>query len=686
MQRQPPLHSGSMSYIAISLRRLLMILGSFAVVHAYGATLYVATSGNDSNSGNSSAPLRTIVKAYSLASAGTTIIVKAGTYTDYNSGWGLHLGKSGTSSSPITLQSEVQGGAIIDGQNASDRNVGIYIDGSYNIVDGFEIKNGPKGGITIWANNNQILNCNIHNNGNPASSSTQGQDGVYDDEVVSGNVYRANYIHHNGRTGSNLDHGLYVCGKNELVINNVFLANSAHGVQVAGYTTVANLKICNNVMAMNGGNGIVLWQALSGVDIKNNIFYQNGHYAIGSWDAHGSGINIDHNISYGNAYGNFNFTDGASDYTYSLSSPVYSDPQLMNASSSTFDAHLKSSSPGVMSALNLYSTFTTDMAGALRQSSGAWDLGVYKYGATSSGDTTAPTVSMTAPANGATISGTATITCAAADNVGVASVQFQLDGVNVGSVLTSAPYSISLNTATYANGSHTLRAIASDGAGNQTTSTAVTITISNSTGTVPSLSVVASIPTAVINSNYGAFTFTRTGSTAAALNVNYNLGGTAIKWNDYYRAGVGDMPTTITIPSGSASYTMNIAARDNQTHANPETVVLTLAADPSYQVGSPSSATMTIVSNAPAGGGTSGGGTTNSTSIVLQATKTVGGGIKFTWNSVAGKTYRVASKTDVTSPWKDLSGNITATNSTTTWTDTIKVDATRLFYTVYSIN
>jgi len=665
-----------------------MLIGSFVVVHAYGATLYVSTSGNDSNSGASSAPLRTIVKAYSLASAGTTIIVKSGTYTDYNSGWGIHLGKSGTSSSPITLKSEVPGGAVIDGQNASDRNVGVYIDGSYNIFDGFEIKNGPKGGITIWANNNQILNCNIHNNGNPATSSTQGQDGIYSDEVTSGNIYRANFIHHNGRTGSNLDHGLYVCGKNEVIINNILLANAAHGVQVAGYTTVANLKIYNNVMALNGGNGIVLWQYLSGIDIKNNIFYQNGHYAIGSWDAHGSGVNIDHNISFGNAYGHFSFTDGASDYSYNLTSTVYNDPQMVSTSSSTFDPHLKSTSPGVLSALNLYSTFTTDMAGALRQSSGAWDLGVYKYGSTSSGDTTPPTVSMTAPAYGATISGTATISCTAADNVGVSSVQFQLDGANVGSADPSAPYSISLNTASYPNGAHTLRAIAKDAAGNQTTSGSVNVTISNSTGgTSSGVSVVASVPNAVLGGANGAFTFTRTGSTSSPLTLNYSLGGTAIKWNDYYRAGVGDMPTSITIPAGSATYTMGIVARDNQTHANPETVVLTLASDPSYQVGTPSAAPMTIVSNAVSGGGTGGGtGVGSGPNIVLQATRTLGGGIKFTWNSVPGKIYRIATRNDMTSPWRDISNNITATNTTCTWTDTIRMDAKQLFYTVYVTN
>jgi Bacterial Ig domain/Protein of unknown function (DUF1565) len=682
----------TMSIIAVSLRRLGMLIGLFATVHAYSATLYVSTSGSDSYPGTSSQPFRTITGAYSHATAGTIIIVKAGTYTDYSSGWGIHLGKSGSSSSPITLKSEVPGGAVIDGQNASDRNVGFYIDGNYNIVDGFEIKNGPEGGITIWSSYNQILNCNIHHNGNPASSSTQGKDGVFSDSATSGNIYRANYIHHNGRTGSNLDHGFYICGRNEVVVNNILLANAANGIQVAGYNTAVNLKIYNNVMAYNGANGIILWLSLNGVDIKNNIIYKNGHTGIGSWDAHGSGVNIDHNISFGNTLGDFNHVDGGSDYTYNYSSTISSDPQLVNNTATAFDPHLKSGSPGIQGALNLYSTFTTDMTGAQRQSSGAWDSGVYNYGSTSTADTTPPTVSITSPATGATISGTNTVSCNASDNVGVASVQLQIDGANVGTADTSAPYTFALNTTSYANGSHTLTAIARDAAGNQTTSGSVTVNISNSTGGsgtgTTTVSVTASVPTAVINGANGAFTFTRTGSTTSPLNVNYNLGGTAVKWNDYYRAGVGDMPTTITIPAGSASYTMSILARDNQTHANPETVVLTLASDPTYAVGSPASATMNIVSNAPSGGtggsGStgSGGSTGGSSNITLQVTKT----LTFTWNSVAGKVYRVASRATLTSPWKDLSGNITATGATTSWTDTVMSNANQQFYTVYSTN
>src|SRR6266404_1307660 len=403
-----------------------------AAASTEAADYYVSTSGSDSNPGTSAQPFRTITRAYSYAAAGVTIHVAPGVYYDYTSGWGIHLGKSGTAANPIVLESQVLHGAIIDGQNTSDRNEGFYVDGSYNIVDGFEIRNAPLGGFAIYGNGNQILNNHIHHNGNPASSSTNGRDGVYSDPNTSGTVYSGNWIDHNGRTGSNLDHGLYLCGKNEVVFNNVLYANAASGLQVAGYTTVSNMKVYNNVMAWNGTSGIILWMSLSGVDIKNNIIYQNGHYGIGSYAAKGSGVVLNNNILYGNGSGNFDFTGGGSTYSYSQAANILADPGLVNESSTSFDPHLAPGSPGIQAGLNLSSVFTSDMTGAARPSSGPWDLGVYVSGAASV-DTTPPTVALTAPANGATVSGSSvTVSASASDNVGVAGVQFKLDGSNLG--------------------------------------------------------------------------------------------------------------------------------------------------------------------------------------------------------------------------------------------------------------
>jgi hypothetical protein len=105
----------------------------------------------------------------------------------------------------------------------------------------------------------------------------------------------------------------------------------------------------------------------------------------------------------------------------------------------------------------------------------------FTFGTTNTTDNTPPTVSMTAPANGASVSGTVTVSANASDNVAVASVQFLLDGVNLGSAVAASPYSVSWNTSGASNGSHTLSATAKDTSGNTATATAVSVTVSNST-------------------------------------------------------------------------------------------------------------------------------------------------------------------------------------------------------------
>ncbi len=346
---------------------------------AQAADYYVATSGSDSNPGTAAQPFRTITRAYTYAAAGVVIHVAPGVYTDYTSGWGIHLGKSGTASSPIVLESQVVGGAIIEGQNTSDRNEGFYIDGNYNIVDGFEVRNCPSGGFALYGSGNQILNNHIHHNGNPASTSTNGKDGVYSNEGTSGNYYLANSIHDNGRSGSNLDHGLYLCGQNEIVINNLLFRNAASGLQIAGYTTVANMEVYNNVMAWNGTSGIIVWMTVNGIDIRNNIIYNNGHNGVIFYAATGSGVVLDHNLCYGNAWGNYDFASGGSTASYTLGTSITADPAFVNDSSASFNPHLGSGSPCIQAGLNLSSVFTTDKDGAARPASGSWDLGGYVY-------------------------------------------------------------------------------------------------------------------------------------------------------------------------------------------------------------------------------------------------------------------------------------------------------------------
>ena len=94
-------------------------------------------------------------------------------------------------------------------------------------------------------------------------------------------------------------------------------------------------------------------------------------------------------------------------------------------------------------------------------------------------DTTPPTVSITAPAAGATVANTVSVTANAADNDQVSGVQFRLDGANLGAEDTASPYAVSWDTRAVANGAHTLTAVARDPSGNITTSANVGVTVTN---------------------------------------------------------------------------------------------------------------------------------------------------------------------------------------------------------------
>ncbi len=94
-------------------------------------------------------------------------------------------------------------------------------------------------------------------------------------------------------------------------------------------------------------------------------------------------------------------------------------------------------------------------------------------------DSTPPTVSITSPAAGSSVSQVQTISATASDNFGVSSVGFFVDGTSVGTTFT-APYVVQWNTTTVTNGPHTLTAVASDTSGLQTTSAPVAVTVANS--------------------------------------------------------------------------------------------------------------------------------------------------------------------------------------------------------------
>jgi subtilisin family serine protease len=143
-------------------------------------------------------------------------------------------------------------------------------------------------------------------------------------------------------------------------------------------------------------------------------------------------------------------------------------------------------------------------------------------GVTVNNDTTAPAVAITSPAASATVAGSIALDATATDNVGVVGVQFTLDGVNIGVEHTAPPYALTWNSATVANGTHVIGAIARDAAGNTQTAGSVTITVGNDT-TAPTVAIMSPADAAIVS---GSVSVTASASdNVAVVGVQFKLDG-----------------------------------------------------------------------------------------------------------------------------------------------------------------
>ncbi len=182
-----------------------------------------------------------------------------------------------------------------------------------------------------------------------------------------------------------------------------------------------------------------------------------------------------------------------------------------------------------------------------------------------SGDATAPTVSLVAPTNNATVSGVTTMTATASDASGISQVKFLVDGTVV-STDTTSPYSFSWDSSSVANGAHAITAQAVDKANNTATSATVNVTVNNTvTCTNP-----PSVPTglAVTSTTSSTVSLSWSASTAAA--------GCTMQGYKVYRGGA--LVTTVT--SGTAytdsgltpgtAYSYTVAALDTSNHTSAQ--------------------------------------------------------------------------------------------------------------------
>ncbi len=207
-------------------------------------------------------------------------------------------------------------------------------------------------------------------------------------------------------------------------------------------------------------------------------------------------------------------------------------------------------------------------------------------------DTQVPSVSIIAPAPGAMVQGTAvTVSASATDNYAMGSVQFILDGSNLGSAITatSSPntYSYSWNTVTASNATHTLTAIATDVSGNATTSPGIVITVNN---TLPVLQFAATSSSGAAATTTVPVTVVLAPTSSIPAAANYAVtGGTAVNGADFSLAS-----GTATVAAGATSTSFNLQV-NNVASTSARTIVITLSAPASSTLGANTTYTYTIL-------------------------------------------------------------------------------------------
>ena len=126
---------------------------------------------------------------------------------------------------------------------------------------------------------------------------------------------------------------------------------------------------------------------------------------------------------------------------------------------------------------------------------------------------------------------------------------------------------------------------------------AATLTISDPAAQQPMVTLTVTDNESSERSGYkgnGQFTLTRAGSVASAVTVNLLASGTATPGSDYTT-----LPSTVTIPAGQSTATVDLAVLDDSEVEPDETATLTLQAGAGYTVGNSSAATAVIYDDEP---------------------------------------------------------------------------------------
>lgn len=352
----------------------LFVLPRFALA----ADLYVSTIGNDSNLGSLSAPFRTIQKAASMAAAGTTVHVAAGTYAET-----ISSTKSGTSLAPIRFVSDTKWGAKIIVPSTSTKDTAWDNRGSYVTIENFEVNciNSSKclNGIYSGGSYSVIKGNHVHHVGVGAVCTGAGGSAVNGDSYYKGTNIDLinNVVHHIGTPTCSFIQGVYQSTTGTIKNNLVYQVGAA-GLHL--WHDAHNVDISNNTVFASGfgvivGGGDFRYDSggARNVHVANNIFVNN-QYGISEQGITGTNNTYEHNLVFQNSIYNIKLRNGLI-----ATGTIAADPQFIKyAADGSGDYHLNVGSPAIDRGINNYAP-PADLDNVARPQGEGIDIGAYEF-------------------------------------------------------------------------------------------------------------------------------------------------------------------------------------------------------------------------------------------------------------------------------------------------------------------
>jgi hypothetical protein len=363
------------------------VLGaSFGWFEVPPATLYVATNGNDDNTGRTTHdPLRTIQRAANIAQPGDTIYIRAGTYPIQ-----VQFTRSGTTNQPITWTSYPGETAILDGSNqtpATSQHRVWVSNARHNVFANLEIRNSPREGIIVQdAHDNLFTHLHIHGNHYSGILNMRSDRNTYQYITTHNNYDRYNP---DGRIGDDADGISISTGDSNTLYRIIAYNNSDDGIDAwrSTNTTIDSSIAFNNGRGSHGdGNGIKAGgnNEHNNTLVRNNIAFNN--------KANGFDYNSGRNITFVN---NTAYNNGRYDYAFGDTTTLRNNLSINgrigawggthNHNSWNLDItnpNLTSTDPTHPHFLTLTDTSPARNAGTTTQPTTSTDLGAIPYGHT----------------------------------------------------------------------------------------------------------------------------------------------------------------------------------------------------------------------------------------------------------------------------------------------------------------